>query len=143
MRSHCWKRFTPSSPNFMRLFFCFLNCFLPVEVSFAEEFISVANHLLLHGFRQEILMWQGQVLCYDLCLCDACTGMALTYAGMSLISFLAQDFCSQSSMADVGLRAETLYAWGIGHEDAEVVEHSCFFDKLGIELQFGMIRNNL
>ena len=46
-------------------------------------------------------------------------------------------------MADVGLRAEALYAWGIGHEDAEVVEHSCFFDKLGIELQFGMIRNNL
>ena len=37
-------------------FFCFLNCFFPVEVSFAEEFISVANHLLLHGFRQEILM---------------------------------------------------------------------------------------
>ena len=47
--------------------------------------------------------WGRQVLCYDLCLCDACTGMALTYAGMSLISFLAQDFCSQSSMADVGL----------------------------------------
>ena len=23
MRSHCWKRFTPSSPNFMRLFSAF------------------------------------------------------------------------------------------------------------------------
>ncbi len=66
MRSHCWKRFTPSSPNFMRLFSAFSIRFFPVEVSFAEEFISVANHLLLHGFRQEILMWQGQVLCYDL-----------------------------------------------------------------------------
>ena len=61
-------------------------------------------------------MWQGQVLCYNLCLCDACTGMALAYAGMSFISFLAQDFCSQPSVADVGLRAETLYACVIANE---------------------------
>ena len=124
-------------------FFCFLNCFFPVEVSFAEEFISVANHLLLHGFWQEILMWQGQVLCYDLCLCNACTGMALTYAGMSLISFLAQQFGTQSAMTDVRLRTETVNARSIGLEDSDVVKHSCFFYKPGIQMQFGMRRNNL
>ena len=50
---------------------------LTVRKNAIEAVKEARAHLLLHGFRQEILMWQGQVLCYDLCLCDACTGITI------------------------------------------------------------------
>ena len=112
-------------------------------MSLAEEFISIADYLLLHGFRQKILVRQRQLLLLYLLFGDAGTGVALAYPSMSLIPFLAQDLGSQSSVADLWLRAKTLNAWCICEEDSQVVKHGCFLDKLCVELQFGMIRNNL
>ena len=112
-------------------------------MSLAEEFISIADYLLLHGFRQKILMRQWQLLLLDLLFRDAGTGVALTYPSMSLISFLAQQFGTQSAMTDVWLRTETVNARSIGLKDSDIVKHGCFLYKPGIQMQFGMRRNNL
>ena len=112
-------------------------------MSLAEELISIADYLLLHGFWQKILMRQRQLLLLDLLFCDAGTRMALAYPSMALISFLAQQFSTQSTMTNIWLRAETHDAGSISHEDSYIVKHRCFLDKLGIQMQFRMRRNNL
>ena len=112
-------------------------------MSLAEEFISIADYLLLHGFRQKILVRQRQLLLLYLLFGDACTGVALAYPSMSLISFLAQQFGTQSAMTDVRLRTETVNARSIGLKDSDIVKHGCFLYKPSIQMQFGMRRNNL
>ena len=124
-------------------FLCLFDTLFFVEMSLAEEFISIADYLLLHGFRQKILVRQWQLLLLDLLFRDAGTGVALAYPSMSLISFLAQQFGTQSAMTDVRLRTKTHDAGSISHEDSYIVKHRCFLDKLGIQMQFRMRRNNL
>lgn len=124
-------------------FLCLFDTLFFVEMSLAEEFISIADYLLLHGFRQKILVRQWQLLLLDLLFRNAGTGVALAYPSMSLISFLAQQFGTQSAMTDVRLRTETVNARSIGLEDSDIVKHGCFLYKPGIQMQFGMRRNNL
>lgn len=124
-------------------FLCLFDTLFLVEMSLAEEFVSIADYLLLHGFRQKILVRQWQLLLLDLLFRDAGTGVALAYSSMSLITFLAQQFGTQSAMTDVRLRTETVNARSIGLEDSDVVKHGCFLYKPGIQMQFGMRRNNL
>ena len=85
-------------------FLCLFYTLFLIEMSLAEEFISIADYLLLHGFRQKILMRQRQLLLLYLLFSDAGTGVALAYPSMTLIPFLAQDLGSQSSVAEVSLR---------------------------------------
>ena len=124
-------------------FLCLFDTLFFVEMSLAEEFVSIADYLLLHGFRQKILVRQWQLLLLDLLFRNAGTGVALAYPSMSFISFLAQQFGTQSAMTDVWLRTETVNARSIGLEDSDVVKHGCFLYKPGIQMQFGMRRNNL
>ena len=124
-------------------FLCLFYTLFLVEMSLAEEFISIADYLLLHGFRQKILVRQWQLLLLDLLFRNAGTGVALAYPSMSLISFLAQQFGTQSAMTDVRLRTETVNARSIGLKDSDIVKHGCFLYKPGIQMQFGMRRNNL
>ena len=124
-------------------FLCLFYRLFPVEMGFAEELVGIANHFFLHGFWQEILMRKRQILFLDLLAGDASAGMSFAHAGVSFISFLAQQFRPQSSMTDIGLRAEALDARSVGQEDSDVVKHRRFLYKLGVEMQFGMRRNNL
>lgn len=133
----------PILSKLSQAFLGFLDGFFLVEVRLAEEFISIADDFLLQGLWQKVLVRQRQSLCDDFLASDSGTRVSLAYTSMSLIAFLAQDFRSQSSMTDVGLRAETLYARGIRAEDSQVVKHGCLLYKLGIEMQFRMRRNNL
>ena len=107
-------------------------------MSLAEELVSIADHLFLHGFWKEILMGQRQILTLYLLACDACSRMALAHSCMALEAFTTHQFGTQTTMTDVGLTAKTHDAGSIGKIDSDVVKHGCLFHKLSIKMQFGM-----
>ena len=120
-----------------------LDGLLAVEVCLAKEFVGITNQFLLQGLRQEVLVRQRQPFAYDLAACESRSRVAFAHPGVALKALSPHQLRSQSTMADVGFRTKALYAGSIGQEDADVVEHGRLFYKLGVEVQFGMIRNNL
>lgn len=65
--------------------------------------------------------------------------MAFAYAGMTLKTFVAHELGSEDAVTDVGFGAETVYARGVGEEDAYVMEHGGFFNKLTVGTEFGVV----
>ena len=114
-----------------------------LEIGLAVELISIANQLLFQCFRQEILMRQRQILADDLLFGQSRAGMPLTYAGMPGIAFRAHQLRAQAAVTDIRLCAMAGNAGRVTAKDADVVEHSCLFDKLPVEFQLGMTVANL
>ena len=114
-----------------------------LEIGLAVELISIANQLLFQCLWQEILMRQWQILTDDLLFGQSRAGMSLTHAGMPGIAFLAHQLCAQATVTDIMLCAMAGNAGRVTAKDADVVEHSCLFDKLPVEFQLGMTVANL
>ena len=109
-----------------------------LEIGLAVELISIANQLLFQCLRQEILMWQRQVLTHDLLFGQSRAGMPLAYAGMLGIAFLTHQLCAQTAVTDIRLCTVTGNAGRVTAKDADVVKHRCLLDKLPVEIQLGM-----
>ena len=64
--------------------------------------------------------------------------MSFTDEGMKRKPFFSHQLCSDGAMTDVRLRPETLDAWCVRFENANIVKHCCFLNKLLVDWQFWM-----
>jgi hypothetical protein len=69
--------------------------------------------------------------------------MTFTYQRMTLPPFLSKNLCTQHPMTDIRFCTETLDAWGIATEDADIMKHGGFLEKFLIKPQLRMGLCNL
>ena len=62
--------------------------------------------------------------------------MALSHTGMALVALCSEQFATNLSVTNVGFGTMTMDGRGIATEDAQVVQHSGFFEELNVNRQF-------
>ncbi len=64
--------------------------------------------------------------------------MSFTDEGMKRKPFLSHQLSTDGAMTDVRLCSEALDAWGVRFENANVMKHCCFLNKLLVDWQLWM-----
>ena len=104
------------------------------DSGFAVKFIGIANHLFLNADREHVAKWQIQMLVDDVLLCDARTGMAFAHQRMSGQTEAFKYLTPDNAMLDIRIFAAAVYAWRVGAENANVVQHRCLKGEFNIHL---------
>jgi hypothetical protein len=77
-------------------------------------------------------MWQRQVLPDNIFERQADSGMTFTHQRMQRIPFTLQDFTTENSVHNVGMRAVQAERGGMDPADTDVVQQCGFFNKAAL-----------
>ena len=120
-------------PKFLEAAHGFHHRALAARTRLGIKLVGIAYYLLFERDGHKLFVGQRQLLLLDVPLGESCACMSLAHQGMTLPPLLAQDFSPNDAVTYVRFSAEALYAWGITTEDADIVEHGCLLEELGIE----------
>jgi hypothetical protein len=116
---------------------------LVVGTRLGVELVGIADELLLEGLRDEEALGdkmgrqQRRTVLAGRYGGEACTGMALADASMTLVALTAQQFAANKAVAQVVLAALAEDAWGVTPADADVVEHGRLLEELHVDSELG------
>lgn len=69
--------------------------------------------------------------------------MSFAHTCMCLVTFVSEHLCTYDAMTYIGCFTETIYAWSVTFDDADVMKHSGFFHKSSVSMQLGVCIDNL
>ena len=107
-----------------------------VEACLRIKFVGVAYQPFEQGLGRVVAHGHRQMHRGDIVGGDAGAGVPFGHAGDLLgNAFAAEQGGAEYAVADVRLSAVAVDAVGIGHEDADVVEHGRALDRVGIKTE--------